>query len=171
MYALLSKLFQFLLPIVKTAVIQTAADVINDVAYPKRKPAFGSPNYFRQHSGLRPYGSRPTASREQAKAAHPSNGDDRVPFLQETLPFDKFHDVLMVAFDITGPNAAIVSEFIENYMPVIGRQTFKGHEVNLDSFWIADDNQGMSDCDSAVFVSKGNQAAARELLREHGLVG
>ena len=43
-------------------------------------------------------------------------------------------------------------------------------ENSLDCWWIADDNRtDGSDCDSAVFVTPGMQAAASRLLFEEGM--
>lgn len=161
MYKYIRSFFALLLPILGKAVTRAIVDEAVNFAYkdePKRM------------------------SFAQAKAAHPSNGVNRirprtmeeVDILEreriERVKSEQFHDVLMVAFDITGPNVEVVKQFLYNYMPICDDTIFQGHRINLDSFWIADDTAGDSDCDSAVFVSKGNQEAARGLLREHGLV-
>lgn len=153
-------LFAFLLPILGKAAVQTAADVLTEVAYPDRR----------------------RMTRSEAKAAHPSNGENRVrpesysghnrvgenPFLTSTHEGAGYHDVLMMAFDISGPNVEVVKQFLYNYLPVTGAQIFQGEKIYLDACWIADDTAGDSDCDSAVFVPKGDQEAARGVLRERG---
>lgn len=155
----------FIAPILGKAFLQSAADELARVAYPpterRRYPAYNRrPSSYSGHNRV---GENPFTSFTQKGTGRKAT----VP----THELDAFHDVLMVAFDIRGTDRETVEAFIQNYMPITGRQMFNGKNVNLDSFWIADDDSFDSDCDSAVFVSKGNQAKARELLREHGLVG
>lgn len=155
---LLKALFLFFLPIFKQAAAQAVVTKVSEYAYPprtrpqynqygirsdfpRRAPAPGTINYARMQAGM------PLAPR---KVMDP-----------------KYHDVLMLALDITGPNQALVHAFLEGLMPETGEQD---NGVNVDSWWIADDDYPHCDTDSAVFVSKGNQAAARKLLRENGLV-
>ncbi len=155
---LLKAFFLFLFPIFKQAVIQTAADGLTKMAYPdtRRRSTqirLGPDDRSRVHMG----------------PAKSMSGQVKKNVFADPTPF---HDVLMVAFDIFGPNQALAEEFIANYLPEPGVQTFKGQRINLDSFWFANDVRGDgSDTDSAVFVTKGKQAEARALLREHGLVG
>lgn len=92
-------------------------------------------------------------------------------------PFDYdkagYHDVVLVAFDVLGPNASIVHEWLHNQMPKPGDHAARGDNdetvaVNLDAWWIAEDDSYDSVCDSAVFVPKGDQAAARGVLLRAG---
>jgi hypothetical protein len=155
---IITNFLRMLLPILRSAAVQTTADVVNDLAYgPSRRMNVGY--------GMRSYRRPSYASVRRSYDTPPRGYTDTV-----QTERGQFHDVLMVAFDITGPNMALAKEFILNYLPEAGRQTFKGQQINVDSMWIADDNAGTSDCDSAVFVSKGKQAEARALLRENGLV-
>lgn len=82
-----------------------------------------------------------------------------------------FHDVIMVAFDLTAPNAKRGHEWLMSQMPAGGTVHGVRDEIYLDAWWVANDQRfDGSDCDSAVFVTKGNQSKARALLREHGLL-
>lgn len=136
-------LFAFLLPIVRRALIQVAADELTKVAYPTRKRT------------------------PRTSYAQPPRGYTDQVTMKKVPTEARFHDVLMVAFDITGPNRALVSEYLAAFMPPVDFEHHTGS--NIDSWWIADDNFD-GDCDSAVFVTKGKQEEARELLRAHGLV-
>lgn len=83
-----------------------------------------------------------------------------------------FHDVIMVAFDVSGPDAKTAHEWLTTNLP---KADYTHHvvngEVHLDSWWVANDQRfDRSDQDSAVFVRRGKQAEARKLLRHHGLV-
>lgn len=83
-----------------------------------------------------------------------------------------YHDVLMVAFDIVGPNKEAVHQWLQDQMPETGDHPvgyIKGERsknINLDSWWIADDD-AYGDQDSAIFVPKGQQHECRELLANH----
>lgn len=60
-------------------------------------------------------------------------------------------------------------EFLYPQLPAPEVQS-PGVSTVVDSWWVAEDLRfDRSDCDSAVFVKPGNQAAANALLREHGL--
>ena len=85
---------------------------------------------------------------------------------EETIANGGYHDVVMVAFDITGPNREATYNWLETIMPPA-----KGYEdqgIDIDSWWIADDPNENTDCMSAVFVDKGKQNPARQLLRTAG---
>ena len=142
----LKQLFMFLAPIFKTAAIQVAADELTKKAYPTRRPGAQRP---------RPYMDQ----------AEPTYRDVQT---GKFKPESRYHDVVLVAFDITGPNALLVQSVLESLMPETG-----DHEegINIDAWWIADDVVGNSDCDSAVFVPQGRQKEARNLLRDRGLLG
>lgn len=80
-------------------------------------------------------------------------------------PLPGYHDVIMIAFDITGISAYEAHDNLIGLMPDPDDLTW------MDSFWVANDERfDGSDQDSAVFVRKGCQEEARKLLREHGLV-
>lgn len=90
------------------------------------------------------------------------------------LTLDKgFHDVLMVAFDISGPSAEKTHAWLQEQMPDLSDEFIEAANkrgIQLDSWWVANDERfDFSDQDSAVFVAKGLQSQARELLRIHGM--
>lgn len=144
------KLFvAFLLPILGKAATRAIVDEAVKFAYPER-PARQFIDYSK--------GAKATTERPRIMPEAP----------QAAPGFELYHDVLMVAFDITGPNVAVVKEFLSNMMPPA--KYYVDHDTSIDSWWIADDTAGTSDCDSAIFVSKGNQEKARVLLALHGLV-
>lgn len=166
MYKFLVQLFRLLLPIVRQTVADVAADTITRMAYPDRRrgsyprPYATRTNYDRLFDLKRPRNATEQDAFERA----------RIQNLQRNPRFStdsRFHDVLMVAFDITGPNAGVVHEWLENHMP--RATTYASHDINLDSWWIADDNS-YDDRDSAVFVRKGEQTLARQLLLANDLV-
>lgn len=144
MYKLIAQIIKMIAEILGTAFLRAAADEFT-------KKAYGS-SYPRRR---------------------PFNVDREISRTRSEREATSYHDVLMMAFDITGPNAAIVHEWLFQHMPDVGEQeiTLEGETftVNLDSTWIADDD-APGDLDSAVFVRKGDQAEARRLLRMHGLI-
>lgn len=161
----IKKFLAFVLPVIGTAATKAIADEVVKYAY-KDEPPYRRNRYY-------------GVSRTNARSQHPSmstftqKGTGRKATIPTDEIFDrKFHDVLMIAFDITGYSPAAVREFLMERMPTPGKvETAEQGQINLDDWWIADDEVSLDDRDSAVFVSKGNQAAARTLLREHGLVG
>lgn len=81
-----------------------------------------------------------------------------------------FHDVLMVAFDLKGKSAYQVHTWLADQLPTLSEESYDGEHVHLDDWWIANDERfNHDDRDSAVFVPKGNQEAARNKLRQYGL--
>ena len=160
----LKQLFMFLAPIFKTAAIQVAADELNKKAYPTRRPGFRTYERPRASYAQKPrsYTDKVDPSYEEART-----GKFRPDANYETARAAKqYHDVVMVAFDIAGPNALLVQSVLEGLMPATGNHN---EGVGIDAWWIADDVVGNSDCDSAVFVKPGKQREARQLLRDHGL--
>lgn len=178
MIDLIKRIIAFLLPIVGKAALQTAADVITDVAYPERRPYQRNrrgqfTSYNRLATPYSDFGRLRDYAEKDADATMDLYEDKDEP---EQGPgsihlADDYHDVLLVAFDISGPDVDAVKDFLLNYMPVTGEQRFNGKRIYLDAYWIADDTAGTSDCDSAVFVNKGDQVAARGFLRRGGLAG
>jgi hypothetical protein len=166
MYNLLLRLFRFLLPIVRQAAVQTAADELSKHAYggrPQRPRVpynqMGYARYDRNH----PRPARPTFDANTGKAMPPAET------IGETHEGRGFHDVLRVAFDISGPNAKNTHEWLMANLPTPGEAGDAG-EIYLDSWHVANDERfDRSDCDSAVFVAMGNQNEARQVLREAGL--
>jgi hypothetical protein len=80
-----------------------------------------------------------------------------------------FHDVLLVAFDLSGPNAEDTHRWLMDNMPAPGPGG-DNDEIYLDAWWVADDDRfDGSDTDSAVFVPKGHQEHARAILDAHDL--
>jgi hypothetical protein len=174
MYNYIKQFFGFLFPIFRTTVVQIAADTLYEIAYPNDRRDRRGTGYRRYTPASGRYGRQFNSSIfEQAARRSRSTVEE----LEETYKdygkteeqkSERFHDVLMVAFDITGPNAAVVSEWLSNHMPAA--RGYETDDINIDAWWIADDIVGDSDCDSAIFVAKGNQVEARRLLRQHGLV-
>lgn len=147
--------FKFLLPILRSAVVQVAADELTRIAYPPR------PGDIR-----RGYTRRPQYTSYNRMAP------PRERLIRSMAPVqDGFHDVLMVAFDLKGTSAGLVHEWLHNQMPKPGMHSDDiGKDIDLDSWWVANDERfDGSDTDSAVFVAKGNQKKAREVLWEAGL--
>jgi hypothetical protein len=150
--------FAFLLPIVGKAVASVAADELNRYVGPRP----GRPYTRYAH---RPPTSRIQATRNVGRAVREARELD-----------EKFHDVLMVAFDLKGPDAGLAHEWLHNQMPRPGDHLGRDNDdetvdITLDSWWVANDQRfDRSDTDSAVFVTKGKQKEARALLRMHGLV-
>lgn len=160
MYNAIVRLFKFLLPILRTEVLHAAATTLNKMADPTPR---------RRTS----YSQRPRRYTDTVEKKRNPFLPGSVNYLryQHDLPpvfTKKFHDVLMLAIDIKGPNLALVKTTIENLIPETGVTDDNG--VYIDAWWIADDVAGTDDCDSAVFVARGKQVEARALLREHGLV-
>lgn len=161
----IASFFSFLFPILRSAIVQVAADELDRLAYPNRRPRppFNYTSYNRQR--------RPEAKRVN-NTHRPFQHYSPVARPQSA---DQFHDVLLVAFDLTGPNAEVVHEWLHNQMPAVGDHLARGENdgtvtVNLDSWWVANDERfDRSDNDSAVFVHKGSQDIARRMLREEGL--
>lgn len=161
----LKNFFAALLPILKTAGLEFLADIIHSLAYPSGPRRMRPANYYNRY--------QPRMNSEEAVAARRVG---RNPFENRRRDMntgkvmdEPFHDVLMVAFDIRGKNRVDVERWLEEQMPEVGENGDAG-EIDLDSWWIADDGRlGRSDTHSAVFVNKGNQEAARKLLRERGL--
>ena len=166
MFKYLKQLFLFLLPILKQTTIQVAAEELTKMANPPRRSRYGY-NAFERPIYRGPRIS-PEKTYEEARTG--KFQDTRSQHIKK----NNFHDVLMVAFDISGPNTQLVHEWLASQMPSAGDHQYgyiKGDPINIDAWWIANDERfDGSDTDSAVFVSKGNQEAARQLLREHGLV-
>lgn len=148
----------FLLPIVRTAGVQVAADLINDLAYGGT-------------TGPRPYRRRPYYTSYNRMATRPPVAA-RGYIKHEHKVQHEFHDVLMVAFDLKGRSAEDVHQWLMNEMPVTGDHYSRHYgDINLDSWWVANDERfDGSDTDSAVFVKKGQQKAGREALHSYGLV-
>lgn len=169
----IQRFFAFLFPIVRTAAMQVAADEITRRAYPARRTArtFNNHQYVGIESHLGPIAhysmSRDGKVRDNTKVG-PNPFYQPDPQGVRVAPGSGFHDVLMVAFDLSGNNAQEVHEWLHAQLPA-GDESYG--DIHLDAWWVANDERfDGSDCDSAVFVTKGNQKAARKLLRAHGLL-
>lgn len=155
MYKHLKRFFLFLLPIVRKAAVQVLADELTRVAYPDRPRRRYTPYYDRRPS-----------IRNRGRVVDSPNWHRA----QMGLPEPVFHDVLLVAFDLRGPNAQATHEWLHENLPSPGTGG-DNDEINLDSWWVANDERfDGSDTDSAVFVPIGHQEEARVLLNEHGLL-
>lgn len=158
----------FLIPIVRQAALEVAVEELNKLAYPKgtkrRRPL---------------YSTREALDREaQSRMQRYAEEDVRKTSNTMNTPVSAwghhvkhgYHDVLMVAFDVAGLSRGVVEEWLSDRMPTPNTGSYDSKpDVVLDDWWIADDGS----CDgrnSAVFVTKGKQAEARELLREHSLL-
>lgn len=159
MIALLKKFFALLLPILGRTALEVSADEMARRAYPGRAPVRPYvPQYARMASGI-----------AGAHAENPFRGKSTRYRAKKT---QGFHDVLMVAFDLRGRSAEDVHRWLHTQMPEdnFTHSSMYG-DVHLDLWWVANDERFDScDFESAVLVSMGNQAEARALLREHGLV-
>lgn len=84
---------------------------------------------------------------------------------------ERFNDVVLVAFHVRGKNAEFVQQSLIDLLPD-SPDGFVDETVDfeMDAWWIADDRIGTGDCDSAVFVHKGEQEAARRLLKRNKLM-
>lgn len=155
MYDAIVKVLKAIATILGIAAAQVAVEELDKYAYPSRR-----------RTGYTPY-SRVRRPRTMAEAdAMERRRINRVR-REQAAQGEKFHDVLMVAFDIKGVNKDLVHEWLRDHMPSTGSHMDNvGEEVYLDSWWIADD-QADSDCDSAVFVPKGQQNECRQLLAEN----
>lgn len=159
----LKRFFAFILPILRTAAIEVAADTLHQYAYPTRRPM----PYTRY--AHRPPRGRIEAVRNVGRAVREAQAFDVE--TTGTHVGKEFHDVLLIAFDISGPSPEACENFIKNYLPDAGDHTYKSEKFYLDSWWAANDQRfDGSDTMSAVFVSKGSQKQARELLKIHGLM-
>lgn len=145
MISYIARFFKFLLPILGRAAMQVAADELTRHAYPERRKRVSPSRAMREPS-------------EKAVHTVETNGVSH-----------KYHDVIMVAFDLEGSNIEDVHNWLMDQMPETGTHGDAG-EIYLDSWWVANDERfDRSDCDSAVFVTKGAQVEARELLHAEGL--
>lgn len=158
MLKIISSFFNFILPIVRKAVVQVAADELSKAAYGNGRPA-------RRYNRSTPYSNYVPRQRSARTRSSEAGKHEARSILRS-----EFHDVLLVAFDLRGRDARDVQTWLGDNLPEAG--TFHGDadEIYLDSWWIANDERFIpSDTDSAVFVKKGSQEEARALLREHGL--
>lgn len=159
MYKYLRIILEFILPIFGKAVAGVAADELAKVAYPqpdRRKPrTYGSRDY--SHLGFK---DRPDYRNYNRIA--PKIPKQRTP---------RYHDVLLVAFDVRGSGPAEeVQRALMRRLPEAEGFIDPESLFEIDSWWVANDLRfDRSDCDSAVFVKKGMQEEARKLLKEHGL--
>lgn len=165
---LIKKLLAFLLPFLRQATLEIVAESASRLAYPDNRRR-GYTSYNRM--------APPTRRQATINVGRAVREANAVTFTQKgsgakmtVNPNERFHDVLMIAFDISGPSQALVEAFLMNYLPGAGTHVYHKNKFNLDAYWVADDNSD-DDCDSAVFVAKGKQEEARALLRQHGLVG
>lgn len=192
MYDLIKRLLAFLLPIVRSAALEVAADVVNEAAYPRRRPYtsyrrysrprpaasytfkrpdISSPDEFRDAYGVNRL--RPMPAKGYVKDEHKEENSDRYHENYDKVHNnpDGFHDVLLVAFDVRGKTALEVHNWLESQMPYADTFYGENEDIYVDSWWVANDERfDGSDTASAVFVPKGDQEAAREVLREKGFI-
>lgn len=175
MYKYITRFFAFLLPIIGKSIIQVAADELHKIAYPKRGRRLTSwepTNPYTAQNRPRTMADVDKLERQRLERRRYSEYEKNRARADEVhAAFGDFHDVLMVAFDIAGTDAKDVQTWLMDNMPPADKHYGDNDEIYLDSWWIANDERfDGSDTDSAVFVKKGKQQAARELLRDHGLV-
>lgn len=157
MYKYITRFFFWLFPIVKQALVQVLAEEIHKFAYPDRPYRRLEPTPYTRYA--RPPRTRREAVRNVGRAVREADA--------LTHEGRQFHDVLLVAFDISGPSARETHQWLMDNMPStgLGGDT---DEIYLDAWWVANDERfDRSDTDSAVFVHKGYQGQARNLLREN----
>lgn len=151
----------FFVPALREAAAQTTVEIVDRVLYgdtPRRR-GYSTHNKSGYANYNRPRTMEDIDKLEKERIA-------RVKARRALHENEPFHDVLMIAFDITAASPAIAYQWLLEQMPSVT----EGGDIKLDSYWVADDESVDSDCDSAVFVTKGKQEEARELLRKHGLV-
>lgn len=178
----LIRLFWYLVPIVRSAAFQVAADMLTDIAYPNGPRPRVRVQVKQKGSGRKATVDLDEMARKR-EVVNRSYTERMVPSQRRTINLDAraareaeaarngYHDVIMVAFDLRGPSAKKVHEWLHEQMPYGDASYGPNEEIHLDSWWVANDLRfDRSDCDSAVFVTPGKQAEARELLRKHGLV-
>lgn len=186
MYNHITRFFLWLFPIIKQAAIQVLAEEMHRLAYSDRKSRLarnpdGTYSFIQKGTGAKAKVDLDESIADYARkdvdwtmsmyhrppVQHVSTqfGD-----LKETHEGRGFHDVLMVAFDVSGPDARSTHEWLMEQMPKNGVAGLDD-EIYLDDWWIANDERFTDDDrDSAVFVSNGHQRAARKKLRAFGLV-
>lgn len=170
MYNYLKRFFLFLLPILRKAAVQVLADELTRVAYPetarRRRPYYSSLTHH-----YHPYAPRSTRYKSLSEARIERDNARKARRIQGYRGYHMdpkqtagFHDVLLVAFDLSGPNAQATHEWLHENLPSPGTGG-DNDEINLDSWWVANDDRfDGSDADSAVFVPFGKQAQARDWL-------
>lgn len=166
MLNMIKRFIAFLLPIVRRAAMEAAVDVLTEAAYPARQT-----NRFRSYNRI------PRTSYSQPPRGYTDLVDFAKRDVEETSRLfddsdrsEQYHDVIMVAFDVTGPNAQTVHEWLHSQMPRTEEHYVPQGKINLDSWWVANDERyDRSDCDSAVFVNMGMQKEARGFLKRAGL--
>lgn len=170
MFNLILRFLKWLLPIVQTAAVQVIHEETRKWIYKHERP--------RGLSDLVEYATKDVKASASLFSTGPAEGPS-VHRISKPRPApntpvdDEFfrnaeHDVIVVAFDVFGMNKKEIYKFLSVNMPVAAY--YPSSDIVLDAWWIADDDDALTDCDSAVFVTKGNQYAARELLKAHGLV-
>lgn len=167
MYNYLVRFFKFLLPIIGKTSLQIAADSLAEAAYPGTTRVRGysrATGRYPRYTERRPPASRNQAIRNVGRAVREA---DEMSLRKIHVEYGGYHDVLMVAFDISGTSKDDVHNWLAGCLPDAG--DYEGSGIALDAWWIADDD-AEGDLDSAVFVSKGNQAMARDVLRQYKLV-
>lgn len=177
MYDLIKKLIKAIITLFGIAAAQAAVEELDKYAYPSSRRRYSRYNAYSRFGYSRyPYSTRPYSGptrnifekeeRRQRAEAGIDFPEERVSIRENNRSRPEgFADVLMVAFDLSGPNKEATHEWLMNQMPATGEHP--DHEIDLDAWWIADDGCDDSDCDSAVFVPKGQQDECRQLLAKH----
>lgn len=107
----LKALFLFLLPIFKTALSQAVAEKVLEYAYPEGK----GPRGYNQHGVRNPHTpGTVNYTRWEQGIRRPAPSSRR--YVEP-----KFDGVVMIAFDIIGPNQAVVEEWLNSRLPAPGR--------------------------------------------------
>lgn len=154
--------FGFILPILGKAALQVSADELTRWAYPERKHT-RRVRYTQRGTGYSFLADPDEKSPAEADMSYHEN------YERVMHNPSRYHDVLMVAFDVTGKDPEHVHEWLHDQMPE-GDAFHGGGEIYLDSWWVANDERfDRSDCDSAVFCAKGKQKEARQVLAARGL--
>ena len=171
MYEFIKRFFAWLLPLIKDAAAVIIAEEVEKFVFaktdrPTPRTTYRRGGYIPPQNRTRPPESTVNKIRRDAGMTAPEGYIKG--FDVETSGTD-YHDVIMVAFDITARSQNAAYEWLADNMPTAENYKSFAGDINLDSWWIADDNNTFSDCDSAVFVHKGNQAVARHILRTRGL--
>lgn len=150
--------FLWLFPIFKQAAIQVLAEEIHKRAYPNHP-------YRRPRDG---YLRLPAPTSHEQRVRVTQKGTGRSVTIDPNEPASGgYHDVILVAFDISGRSRKHVEEFLTPYFPNPNQhEMLEDAGIGMDSWWFADDTRvEHTDADSAVFVTKGKQDEARRSLR------
>ena len=108
---------------------------------------------------------------DSARAETTQRAVDHAYYTAVPNPTDLGINTILVAFCITGAEREQAERLLHDRLPKGDAPlTSDDDGPYLDSWWVAEDTRyDRSDCDSAIFVPKGKQAAVGELLWKDGV--